>query len=41
MLFYDPNHKGSLDNIVGTAKVDEKIDVNKVIDSIHTKEGLY
>jgi len=42
---YDPKHKGNLANIMGTADVDEEIakdlDVNELIDSIHTKKGLY
>jgi len=43
MLGYDPERKGSLENIIGTAKVDnaENIDVNELIDSIHYKKELY
>jgi hypothetical protein len=40
---YDSKRKGSLKNIVGTGKVanPESIDVKKLKNSIHMKEGLY
>ena len=38
---YDPKRKGNLANIMGTAEVDEDIDVDKVLDNIHFKEELY
>ena len=41
MLGYNPNYKGSLKNIIGTAEVDESIDADKVLDNIHYKEELY
>jgi hypothetical protein len=41
MIGYDPKRKGNLANIMGTAKVDEDINVDKVLDNIHFKEELY
>lgn len=43
MPFTDPDRKGNLKNIIGKGKVEnaENIDVNKLIDNIHTKKGLY
>ena len=42
---YDPKREGNLANIIGTADVNEEIaknlDVNELIDSIHTKKELY
>jgi len=39
--YYDPKREGNLANIMGTAEVDEDIDVDKVLDNIHFKEELY
>jgi len=38
---YNPKRKGNLANIMGTAEVDEDIDVDKLLDDIHFKEELY
>jgi hypothetical protein len=39
MWGYDPDKKGNLKNIIGSVKVEnaENLDVNELIDSIHTK----
>ena len=43
MPFTDPDKKGDMGNNAGIIEVEnpEKLDVNELIDSIHTKEGLY
>jgi predicted DNA-binding protein len=41
MPFINPDKKGNLKDMAGTVEIDDNIDVNEVIDSIHMKKGLY
>jgi hypothetical protein len=43
MPFIDPKNKGNMGEHAGIIEIEnpENLDVNELIDSIHTKEGLY
>jgi len=41
MPFTNPNKKGNLKDMGGIVEIDDNIDVNEVLDNIHTKKRLY
>jgi len=41
MPFTDSNKKGNLKDMAGIVEIDDNIDVDDVLDNIHTKKGLY